>query len=152
MYNLFIITKRDVITCNFRLFMYEKFLIRQHVAEQNGLDSSRWPLSLFPHSPGFVQLRQDQVVSSSLSFLLFGKMWPTSRWLLQLGMFPWRPILKRQRKSRWVSIIDSPHFTKLSYVNTRCSNVHCCMTATEMAWPDEFNCTLPKPLTPLPAP
>ena len=51
------------------------FLTRQHVAEQNGLDSSRWPLSLFTRSPGFVQLRQDQLVSSSLSFLLFDKMW-----------------------------------------------------------------------------
>ena len=53
--------------------------------------------------------------------------------VLRLGMFPWRPIVKRQRKSRWVSIIDSLIFKKLSYANTRCSNVHCGMTATEMA-------------------
>jgi hypothetical protein len=28
----------------------------------------------------------------------------------------------------------------------------CDMTATEMAWPDEFNFSLPKPVHPLPAP
>jgi hypothetical protein len=33
--------------------------------------------------------------------------WVTS--FLRLGMFPWHPILKRQRKSHWVSIIDSPN-------------------------------------------
>ena len=55
-------------------FRFRSFLIRQHVAEQNGLDFPRWPLSLFPRSPGFAKLRQDQAVPSSLSFLLFEKM------------------------------------------------------------------------------
>ena len=68
----------------FTLLCFRPFLIRQHVTEQNGLDSSRWTLSLFPRSPGFVQLRQDQVVSSSLSLILFEKMWPTSRWYYEL--------------------------------------------------------------------
>jgi hypothetical protein len=54
--------------------------------------------------------------------------------------------LKRQRKSRWVWIFDWTVFTKLSFANRRCSNVHCGMTWTEMAWPDLFNCPLPKPL------
>ena len=49
--------------------------------------------------------------------------------VLRLGMFPCCPILKRQRKSHWVSIINSPLFTKPSYANKRCSNVHCGMTA-----------------------
>jgi hypothetical protein len=63
----------------------------------------------------------------------------------------WRLILNRRWKSHWVSITEPPLFTKLLYANTRCSNVHCSMMATEMAWPGEFNAPLPKSLPPLPA-
>jgi hypothetical protein len=65
---------------------------------------------------------------------------------LQDGFATWNVSMKRLQKNRWVSIIDSPLFTKLRYANTRCCNVHCGMMVTEMAWPDEFNCPLPNPL------
>ena len=143
--------KWHVITCHFRLFMYEKFLIRQHVTEQNGLDSSRLPLSLFPHSLGFVQLWQDQVVSSSLLFLLFKKMCNPPQDDTATWNVPMTPDIETATKEPLVSIINSPLFMKLSYANTWCSNILCGMTASEMAWPDKFNCPLPKPLSPLPA-
>ena len=127
--------------------MYEKFLIRQHVVEQNGLDSSLWPLSLFPPSPGFVQFRQDQVVSSSVSLLLFEKMRPTSRWFATWNV-PMTPDSETATKE---PLIFNNRFITF-YATVVCSYVNCGMTATEMAWPDEFNCPLPKPLPPLPAP
>ena len=63
--------------------------------------------------------------------------------VLWLGMFPWHPILKQQQNSCWFSIFDSPLFTKLSYANTRCSNVHCGMTSTEMHGLTSFNAPYP---------
>ena len=41
----------------FAFLCFRSFLIRQHVAGQNALDSSRWPLSLFPHSPNPLYLK-----------------------------------------------------------------------------------------------
>jgi hypothetical protein len=70
----------------------------------------------------------------------------------QDGFATWNFPMNRQRKERWFSLIDSPLFRKLSYVNTRFSNVHCGVTITKMAWSGEYNCPLFKHLSPLPAP
>ena len=82
----------------FVVLYFRPFPIRQHVAEQNGLDSSLWPLSLFPRSPGFVQLRQDQVVFFFIIVPLVRKDVTHLKMVLRLGMFSWRPIIETATK------------------------------------------------------
>ena len=65
------------------------------------------------------------------------------RMVLGVGMSPWRLILKCWRNSRWVLMIDSPVITNVSQANTRWSNDHKGMVATE--W---HHVESPRPPTP----
>ena len=100
----------------FALPCFRSFQIWQHVAEQNGLASSWRPLTLST----FYRVRAVVTGPGGFFFIivpLARKDMTHLKMVLRLGMLSWC----WQRNSRWVSIIDSPLFTKLSYVNTWCS-------------------------------
>lgn len=82
----------------FALLCFRSFLIQQHVAEQNKLDSLWWLLSLFPRSPEFLQFATSPGGFFFITVPLVRKDVTYLEMVLWLEMFPWRPMLKRRRK------------------------------------------------------